>query len=101
MFGATFKLVTRVGLPLFLEHQKMIVLKINILASNDYFSYRNVFQNGVNTLSKLLTIFCQKAQFSVWFGPYDFVQIAPACDLSTYQIMYGETLDFPCHQQQL
>ena len=26
----------------------------------------------------------------------DFVQIPPACGLNTYQIMYGETLDFQC-----
>ena len=30
------------------------------------------------------------------FGPYDFVQIYPACGPNTYQIMYGETLDFQC-----
>ena len=28
MFGATFNLVTRVGLPLFLEHWKMVVWKL-------------------------------------------------------------------------
>ena len=43
---------------------------------------------------KWLTIFCQKAQNFVYFGPYDFVQISPGCGLNTYQIMYGETLDF-------
>ena len=34
---------------------------------------------------KLLTIFCQKAQNFVWFGPYDFVPISPACGSNTYQ----------------
>ena len=29
-----------------------------------------------------------------------FVQIAPACGPNTYQIIYGETLDFECHYQQ-
>ena len=49
---------------------------------------------------KLLTIFCQKAKKNVWFGPYDFVQISQACGSNTYQIMYGETLDFQCQHQQ-
>ena len=31
----------------------------------------------------LLTIFCPKAQNFVWFGPYDFVQIPPACAPNT------------------
>ena len=41
-------------------------------------------------------MFGQKAQNFVYFGPYDFVQISPACGPNTYQIMYGETLDFQC-----
>ena len=50
---------------------------------------------------KLLTIFfCQKAQNFVWFGPYDFVHISLTCGSKTYQIMYGETLDFQCQHQQ-
>ena len=28
----------------------------------------------------------------MYFGPYNFVQISPACGPNTYQIMYGETL---------
>ena len=40
---------------------------------------------------KLLTIFSQKAQNFVWFGPYDFVQISPAYGPNTYQIMNAET----------
>ena len=44
--------------------------------------------------------FWSKAQNFVYFGPYDFVQIPPACDPNTYQIMYGETLDFQCQHQQ-
>ena len=46
---------------------------------------------------KLLTIFCQKAQNFIWFGPYDFVQISSARGPNT---MYGETLDFHCQHQQ-
>ena len=55
----------------------------------------------VQTLcQKLLTIFCQKAQNFVWFRPYDFIQISPACGRNSYQIMYGETLNFQCQHQQ-
>ena len=50
-------------------------------------------QNGEQFLVKKLKIF-------VYFGPYDFVQIPPACGPNTYQIMYGETLDFQCQHQQ-
>ena len=42
----------------------------------------------------------QKAKNFVYFGPYDFVQILPACGPNTYQIMYGETLDFQYQSQQ-
>ena len=49
---------------------------------------------------KWLTIFCQKDQNFIKSGPYDFVQISHACDPNTYQIMYGETLDFQCQYQQ-
>ena len=51
---------------------------------------------------KLLTIFFfgQKAPNFVWFEPYDFFQISSACGPNTYQIMYGETLDFQCQHQQ-
>ena len=47
MFTATLNLVARVELPLFLEHNK-----INILASNNCFSYRDIFQYGVDTKLK-------------------------------------------------
>ena len=43
---------------------------------------------------------CKKGQNFVQFEPYDFVQILPAYGLNTYQIMYGETLDFQCQHQQ-
>ena len=33
-------------------------------------------------------------------GPYDFVQNPLACGPNTYQIMYGETLNFQCQHQQ-
>ena len=44
---------------------------------------------------KILTIFRQNAQNFVFF-----VQISPACGPNTYQVMYGETLDFQCQHQQ-
>ena len=54
-----------------------------------------------STLSrKWLTIFWKKkTQNFVYFVPCDFVQISPACGLNTYQIMYGETLDFQFQRQ--
>ena len=55
---------------------------------------------GSNLCEKLLTIFCQKTHNFVWFGPYDFVQISPACSTNTYEIMYGDILDFQCQHQQ-
>ena len=50
----------------------------------------------MNTLSKIVAHFLggQKPQNFVWFGPYNFVQISPACVQNTYQIMLGETFDF-------
>ena len=54
----------------------------------------------VSTLSqKRLTIFCQKARNFEYFVPYDFVQISPARGPDTFQIMYGETLDFQSRRQ--
>ena len=47
----------------------------------------------------LTTFILQKAQTFVQFGPYDFVQISPACGSNTYQ-MYGGTLDLGCQHQQ-
>ena len=58
------------------------------------------FKMASTLCQKLLTIFCQKAQNFAWFGPYDFLQISPACGPNTYQIMYGENLDFQCQHQQ-
>ena len=70
MFGATFNLVTLVGLPLIFETLKDGSLEINSLALNNCFSYKNVFQNGVNALLKVilktrfffLFFLCQEAQ---------------------------------------
>ena len=75
-------------------------LWINSIAWNNCISHRNVFQNGINALSKWWTIFCQKAHNFVYYGPSDFVQVSQPCGANTYQIMYGETLDFQCQHQQ-
>ena len=50
MYGATFKLVTTVVLITLKDGS----LQIDILVSNNCFSYRNVFQNSVNALSKMV-----------------------------------------------
>ena len=72
-------------------------LEINSLALKNYFSYKSLpkwrqrfVKNGFNPP------FFQKAQNFVLFGSYNFVQISPACGPNTYQIMYGETLNFQC-----
>ena len=65
MFSATFNLVTR-GTTVIFGTLKNGNLEFNSLASNNCFSYRNVFQNGVKTLSKMVfkkpVFFYQKAQ---------------------------------------
>ena len=46
----------------FLKHWKIVFKLIcYLLASNNCFSHRNVFQNGVKTLTKCLTIFLSKS----------------------------------------
>ena len=65
MFGGTFNLVTRVGVPYFFGTLKDGSRQINNLASNNCFRNRNVFENGINALSRMLfknQVFCQKAQ---------------------------------------
>ena len=60
MFGGTFNLVTRVD---YFETLKDDGLQINSLALKICFNYRNVFQNGVKALSKMVLknpVFCQK-----------------------------------------
>ena len=80
LFGATFYLVT---------------LKINTLPSNNCFSHRNVLQNGVSALSKMVLKelgFLTKNSNFVHFRPYDLVQFRQ----HVVQIMYEETLDLQC-----
>ena len=75
-------------------------LLINNLESNNCFSHGNVFQNVVNTLSKMVNHFLSKSSVFVQFGPYDFVQISPAYGPNAYQIINGENLDFQYQHQQ-
>ena len=59
---------------------------INTLVPNNYICHRNIFQYGVNTFSKKLTIFCQELENFAYFVPYNFVQISSARGSNTYQI---------------
>ena len=55
-------------------------LKIDSLPIKYGCSYKDVLENGVNFLSKMVLKnlgFCQKPQNFVHFGPYDLVQISP------------------------
>ena len=69
------------------------------MTSNNYFSDRNVFQNGVNTLLKMVNHSCQKAQILHGLDHailFKFHQPGP----DTYQKIYGETSDCQCQHQQ-
>ena len=57
MFGAAFDQVTRVVGKL-----KDDSLEIDSLSPNNCLCHRNVFQNGVNTLSKMVNHFGQMAR---------------------------------------
>ena len=79
MFGATFNLITHVGLLLMFGTPKNGYLKIHILPSNNCFSYRNVTkwrQSFVKNSFEKNSVFCPKA--FVHFGPHEWVQILPA-----------------------
>ena len=86
MFGATFNLVARVGVPQFL----------------DFFRIKQLFQsqkrlpNGVNTLSKIVNHFLSKSTkfCRVWTVRFS------TSMWSKYLSNYGEILDFQCQQQQ-
>ena len=84
MFGSTFNLVTRYEI---FGTVKDNSLKVNSLPIKYGCSYKNVLQNGVNSLSKMVLKnlgFCPKPQNFVHFGPYDLVQISPVCGPNTY-----------------
>ena len=80
------------------EMLKAGTLQIYSLALNKDFSHRNVFQNGVNSLSKMVIknlfvclfvwfffFFRQKTPNFVQFGPYDFVQISLGCGTNFFE----------------
>ena len=79
---ATFNLVTRVGLPYFLEHWKMVFFIKQLFQLHQRLprwrqpSVKNGFKNP--------GFFYQKAQNFVQFGPYDFVQILLACGINIF-----------------
>ena len=57
MFGATFNMLTLITWTTVLKKLKDVCLQINSLASSDCFSCRNVLQNGVDALSKMVKKF--------------------------------------------
>ena len=60
-------------------------LNITNLSLNNCFSYRKALQNGVNALSKVFfkkSVFVRTQNF-VPSGPYDLIQISPACGPNT------------------
>ena len=67
-------------------------LLINILASNIVYDTENSSKMASTVSQKWLTIFCQKAQNSVYLALYNFVQLSPAsCGPNKYHIMHGNT----------
>ena len=69
-------------------------LLINIHASNHYFSNRNIFQNGVDALSKIDDALLTRPENVMLFELSDNVQILLACGIITLLI------DFWCHHLQ-
>ena len=61
MLTATLNLITSVILPLFGILREESLLS-NILAPDNCVSYRNIFRNGVDPLSKIADAFLSKAQ---------------------------------------
>ena len=69
-------------------------------AFNNCFSYRNIFQNGVDALSKKKTPFDQKLNISSCFGLSDYAQILLGCGLNTYYGVTNKISDFRCQHLQ-
>ena len=109
MFGATFNLVHAVSgrSPVIFGTMKDGNLENNRLALNIFFSDRNVYQNGVNTLSEMVLkngfvclfvcffFFVKNSKFCI-VRTIRFCSNFIACGPNTYQIMYEETLEFQC-----
>ena len=64
----------------------LLLLLINILASNNCFSNRNIFQNGVGAMSKFMTPFRPKTENFILFGLSDYVQILLAYVINTIEL---------------
>ena len=64
-------------------------LSINTIASKSCLCHRNVFQNGPNSFLKVIV-----HSYILYQVLYEFVQTSPAYGQNTYQIIYGETLEF-------
>ena len=56
----------------------------------------NILSKMVNGFKELVFLSKSSIFCTVHFRLYELVQISPACCPNTYQIMYGETLDFQC-----
>ena len=59
-------------------------LLINTLASNNCFSYRNIFQNSVDALTKLVDAFLSKSLNFVQLGSSDKDCSNATCGTNTY-----------------
>ena len=84
MFTATFQLGHFCLITVILEDWKMNL--INICASNHCFSYWNIFQNGVNAVSKADDTLSTKSWKS------DNVQIVQACGIYITELQMGKSL---------
>ena len=81
-----------------------MVLEINRLALNSCFKYRNIIQNGVMALSRIVfkkSMLKKRPQNLMQFGHNDFVKISLACGTNNFQGKCGDTLDFQCQHKQL
>ena len=76
-------------------------LFINIFApNNNCFSDRNIFQNGVHTLSNIDESFSTKAENLILFGISDKDQILLACGINTYYGITNGISDVRCQHLQ-
>ena len=69
-------------------------LFIDVFASNNCFSYRNISQNGVDALPKIDDAFSKKAENSIMFGLSDNDEILLACGINTYNGITNGISDF-------
>ena len=91
MFGATFNLAGYTCRSAVMFGTLKDDSLCNILASNNCFSHRNVFQNGANTLSKIVNHFFEKNRTK-----FCMARTIQFCShfTSMWSKYYGETSDF-------